>query len=135
MTLPALTVVMSVRNGERTVRQAVESILGQTLRDLALVVVEDGSTDDTWALLQEAASRDGRLILLRNEANVGLTRSLNRGLSHASGEFVARQDAEDFMEPQRDVPPSVSPPATAVQVPSTTSQQRLESTAIGMAIP
>jgi hypothetical protein len=96
-----VSVVMSVRNGERTVRQAVESILGQTLRDLTLVVVEDGSTDDTWTLLQAAARHDERLILLRNERNVGLTRSLNRGLAHATGEFVARQDADDSSEPER----------------------------------
>jgi len=90
---------MSVYNGEKYLREAVDSILGQTVRDFELIIVDDGSTDGTWAILQNY--NDPRIVLLYNEENVGLTRSLNKGLAVARGEYIARMDADDVSLPKR----------------------------------
>ena len=95
---PAVSVVMAVRNGMPWVAEAVTSVLGQTLADLELIVIDDGSSDDTAAAL--AAFRDGRLRLVRQDP-AGLTRSLNRGLGLARAPLVARLDADDTAQPDR----------------------------------
>lgn len=98
---PLVSVLMSVYNGQGFLPQALDSLLGQTLADLEVLAVDDGSTDGTWRLLREQADRDRRLRLMRNPANLGLTRSLNRGLGQARGRYLARQDVDDLSEPQR----------------------------------
>lgn len=95
-----VSVVMSVYNGERFLEEAVDSILGQTYRDLELIVIDDGSTDRSSAILERRARDDPRLRVFR-QANVGLTRSLNRGVERATGEFIARMDADDVADPKR----------------------------------
>jgi glycosyltransferase involved in cell wall biosynthesis len=90
---------MAVHDGERHLRAAVESILTQTLADFELVVVDDGSTDSTPAIL--ASYDDPRIRVVRNEVNLGLVRSLNRGLAETRGGYVARQDADDRSSPER----------------------------------
>jgi glycosyltransferase involved in cell wall biosynthesis len=97
--MPRVTVLMAVRDGERTVGEAVESILRQTFTDFEFLVVDDASTDGTAAVL--ASFRDERLTVLENERPQGLTRSLNRGLSRARGNYIARQDADDRSAPER----------------------------------
>jgi len=98
VTTPAVSVLMSVWNGAPWVRDAVESILGQTASDLELIVIDDGSTDGTPALL--AALGDPRLRVER-QSRLGLTRSLNRGLSLATAPLLARLDADDVALPER----------------------------------
>lgn len=98
---PTVSVLLSVYNDEAFVREAVESIRRQTFEDWELVVVDDGSTDDTPAILDEQADEDERVRVLRNEANRGLTRSLNKGLEACRGRHVARQDADDRSYPTR----------------------------------
>jgi glycosyltransferase involved in cell wall biosynthesis len=90
---------MAVRDGAAHVAEAVEGILAQTFTDFELVVLDDGSTDDTTEIL--ARLSDPRLVVVRNEENLGLTRSLNRGLALAHGEYVARHDADDRSRPER----------------------------------
>ena len=97
--MPKVSVVMSVYNGERHLREAVDSILNQTFGDLEFIIVDDGSRDRTWEILQ--SYDDSRIVLLRNEQNIGLTKSLNRGLAATRGEYVARMDADDVSLPQR----------------------------------
>jgi hypothetical protein len=97
--MPLISVIMAVYNGERYLREAVDSVLGQTWTDLELIVIDDGSTDGTAAML--AGYADSRIRVSRNPANLGLTQSLNRGLSLAGGEFVARLDADDISLPPR----------------------------------
>jgi len=92
---PRVSVLMPVYNGERYVRKAVESILNQTFTDFEFIIVDDGSTDHTWQILQDYAANEPRIVLVRNETNVGLARSLNRGLGLARGEYIARMDADD----------------------------------------
>jgi glycosyltransferase involved in cell wall biosynthesis len=90
---------MAVHNGANYVEQAVESILRQTFTDFEFVIVDDGSTDDTPRRLENF--KDARIRIIRNRANVGLTKSLNRGLSEARGGLIARQDADDRSHPGR----------------------------------
>ena len=96
---PAVTVLMSVYNGERFVGRAIESILRQTWADFEFLIVNDGSADRTREII--ASFRDPRIKLVDNPVNLGLTRSLNRALALARGEFVARQDADDLSHPTR----------------------------------
>jgi len=96
---PRVTVLLPVRNGEPYLRQAVESVLAQTLADFELVVVDDASTDGTAATL--TSFRDSRLRVLRNEQHLGLVPSLNLGLREARGEYVARLDHDDWCLPTR----------------------------------
>jgi glycosyltransferase involved in cell wall biosynthesis len=94
MTPGLVSVVLPVKNGELTVRRAVASALSQSLDAIELVIVEDGSTDGTWSVLQTYRD-DARVILLRNETNQGLQKSLNIGWKAAKGEYIARLDADD----------------------------------------
>lgn len=96
-----VSVLMAVHNGEKYIRQAVESILSQTFSDFEFIIVDDGSSDETVSLLDEYVAIDERIVLVRNEVNIGLTRSLNYGLGLARGEFIARMDADDISLPDR----------------------------------
>src|SRR5882672_1930599 len=99
MTGPRLSVVMSVFNGERYLAAALESILRQSFSDFELLAIDDGSTDGSAGILRGCA--DPRLRILTNGTNIGLTRSLNRGLAAARGAYVARHDADDLSHPSR----------------------------------
>lgn len=97
---PLVTVLLPVWNGERFLRPAVESILGQTFADFEFLVVDDGSTDGTPRILAEYTG-DRRLRVLRNLENRGLVASLNVGLGEARGKYVARMDADDVSHKER----------------------------------
>jgi len=99
MASPKVTVLMSVYNSERYVRYALESILQQTYADFEFLIINDGSTDGSAEILQ--SYDDPRICILTNAQNIGLTRSLNKGLRHARGEYVARIDADDISLPMR----------------------------------
>ncbi len=96
-----VSVVMSVHNGQEHLREAVEGILAQTLPELEFLVMDDGSTDGSAEILREYARSDPRVRLFRHEARRGLPRSLNELLDASSGEYVARQDADDLSLPYR----------------------------------
>lgn len=89
---------MPARNAQRYVASAVASVLSQDYRDLELVFVDDGSTDGTRAIVQAFGDRRVRIVDGRGR---GLSSALNAGLETASGEFVARLDADDIAEPDR----------------------------------
>lgn len=95
-----VTVLMAVYNGARFVREAVESILGQTFRELELLIIDDGSTDETAAILDAVAQQDPRVRIVHQQ-NVGLAQSLNNGLATAVGEIIIRMDADDVALPER----------------------------------
>jgi hypothetical protein len=94
-----VSVVLPVFNAESLVREAVDSVLGQTLTDLELVVVDDGSTDGTAAIL--AGYGDRRLRVLRFESNRGYIEALNVGVTEAASDCIGRLDADDFAAPNR----------------------------------
>ncbi len=90
---------MAVYNGGLFLRPAVDGILNQTYRDFEFVIVDDGSADNTGAILR--SYDDPRLMLISNTHNLGQTRSLNVALRVSRGEFIARQDADDLSLPGR----------------------------------
>ena len=94
-----VTVLMSVFNGERYLRAAIDSILKQIFNDFEFLIINDGSSDSTAEILK--GYNDPRIQIINNEKNIGLTKSLNKGLRLARGEFIARQDADDISLPRR----------------------------------
>jgi glycosyltransferase involved in cell wall biosynthesis len=97
---PAVSVVMSAYNGERFLREAVESILRQTFSDFELIVVDDGSTDATPRMLAEYAAADSRVVVHR-QSNQGHAAGLNCGIGLARAPLIARIDADDAALPTR----------------------------------
>lgn len=87
---------MSVYNGKRFLREAIESILIQSFTNFEFIIIDDASNDDTWNILSEYSDQDKRILLLRNDTNMGLTKSLNKSLSAARGLYIARQDDDDI---------------------------------------
>ena len=97
---PMISVLMSAYNEEDWVEEAIDSILKQTYEDFEFIIVNDGSTDDTAEILASYEKRDNRITVI-NQENKGLTKSLNKGLKHCSGKYVARMDANDIALPTR----------------------------------
>ena len=97
---PRISVVLPVYNGEQHLNEAVGSILNQTFQDFELIIVDDGSTDATPAILEEFARSDGRIRLYK-QTNSGLVASLNRLCRLARGAYIARMDADDISLPER----------------------------------
>lgn len=97
--MPSVTVLMPVYNGARYLRTAIESILAQTYADFEFLIINDGSTDSSREII--TSYRDARIRLVDNDHNLGLTRTLNRGLQLTEGDLVARQDADDVSHYRR----------------------------------
>jgi GT2 family glycosyltransferase len=98
--LPRAAVLLPARDAARTVRAAAVSILRQTLRDLSLVVVDDGSRDGTRAVLEGLARRDRRVVVVHGPGE-GIAGALRRGLSRCDADVVVRMDADDVAHPRR----------------------------------
>lgn len=97
---PEVSVLIPVYNAESTAELALRSVLRQTMRDFEVVVVDDGSSDGTPAILDGFAARDHRIRLVR-APHLGIIEALNVGLAVCRGEFVARMDADDISHPRR----------------------------------
>jgi len=98
---PKVAVVMTAYNAMPYLPKAVDSILGQTLSDLELIVVDDGSSDETPVVLAEYVVRDPRVRVVTNSPNKGLSRSRNIGVGEVRAPYFAIQDADDFSTPDR----------------------------------
>lgn len=96
---PSLTVLMPVYNAGPHIREAIESILAQTHADFELLIIDDGSKDDSAATI--SSYTDARIRFVRNEQNLGLIATLNKGLAEANGELIARMDQDDIALPER----------------------------------
>lgn len=90
---------MSVHNGEKYLRLAIDSILNQTFGDFEFIIVNDGSTDRSMEILNSYS--DSRIRLICNESNIGLTDALNEGVKVARGTYIARMDCDDISLPER----------------------------------
>jgi glycosyltransferase involved in cell wall biosynthesis len=99
--LPPVTVLMSTYNDERFIGEAIKSILRQTMPEFEFIIIDDASTDRTPIILAEFDEQDSRINIIRNPKNLGLTKSLNIGLKHARGQFIARMDGDDISHPER----------------------------------
>lgn len=95
---PLVSVILPVYKGEKTVRQAVNSILEQSLQSIELIAIDDGSPDNSWEIIKSIT--DNRIRCVKQE-NVGLAGTLNRGISLAKGKYIARLDQDDLSLPER----------------------------------
>lgn len=96
---PLVSVLMPVYNGEHYLRESIESILRQTFTDFEYLIVDDGSNDSSRDIIRSYS--DSRIRLVENVKNLGLIKTLNRGLALARGEYIARQDQDDISRPSR----------------------------------
>ena len=94
-----VSVLLSVYNDQHRIGQSIESILTQSLSNLELIIINDGSTDDTSKIIHQY--QDNRIRIIENSINLGLTVSLNKGLAIAAGDYIARQDSGDVSLPDR----------------------------------
>ena len=97
--MPKVSVIMPAYNAEKYINEAIDSILGQTFGDFELIIINDCSADSTENIIQSYS--DSRIVYLKNEKNMGVAATLNRGLEAAGGEYIARMDADDISLPQR----------------------------------
>ena len=93
--MPRVSVVMPVYNGERYVEAAVRSVMGQTFPDWELLVMDDCSEDGTPAIVERLAAEDNRIRLVKNEENLGVARTRNRGMALCRGDYIALLDGDD----------------------------------------
>ena len=100
MSAPSLTVAMSVYNNGPYVGEAIDSILGQSFGDFEFMIVNDGSTDETPAVIDDRAVRDSRIRVIHQE-NRGFIASLNRLFAEARSPWIARMDGDDISHPER----------------------------------
>jgi len=98
LTSPPVSIVMSVYNGEKYLRDAIDSILYQTLENFEYIIVDGGSTDNSKEIIK--SYNDPRVVFIE-QRNASLATSLNRGIKSARGKYIARMDADDISIPQR----------------------------------
>lgn len=94
-----ISVLMSVHNGEKYLHKAIDSILNQTFKNFEFIILDDASTDNSLNIIQ--TYQDSRIRLIKNEQNLGLTKSLNKGLDLCEGKYIVRMDADDVSLPNR----------------------------------
>lgn len=97
---PSVSVLMSVFNCERWLSESIQSVLEQTFTDFEFIIVNDGSRDGSLEIINQFADQDSRIRFF-DKPNTGLADSLNYGIERATGDWIARIDADDICEPQR----------------------------------
>lgn len=95
----SVTVLMPVYNAEKFLAEAIDSILSQSFTDFEFLIIDDGSTDNSASIVRSYS--DSRINLVQNEKNLGITKTLNKGIEIASGDLIARMDADDISYPDR----------------------------------
>ncbi|MDD2245158.1 MAG: glycosyltransferase family 2 protein [Dysgonamonadaceae bacterium] len=95
--IPAISIVMPAYNAEKYIKEAIDSIIGQSFSNFECIIVDDGSTDSTRDIIR--SYNDERIVLLENKHDY--IASLNRGMNAPKGKYLARMDADDIMHPDR----------------------------------
>ncbi len=98
--MPRVSIIMSVYNDSAHLKEALTSILQQTYSDFEFLITDDGSTDESPKILDEYAAKDQRVKVV-HQKNIGLTKTLNKSIAEAKGEYVARMDSDDIALPRR----------------------------------
>lgn len=98
---PLISVVMPAFNAEKTIGQAIQSVLNQTYKKLELIIVDDASTDETLSIAGEYARKDTRIRILKNMKNFGVSQSRNHGVEFANADWVAFLDSDDMWMPDK----------------------------------
>lgn len=96
-----VSIIMGAYNCENTIRACLDSIINQTFSDWEFIICDDCSGDSTYIILEEYANKDSRFLILKNNENMKLAITLNRCLKCATGEYIARMDADDMSLPTR----------------------------------
>lgn len=96
MKIPKISVVMPNYNCEKYIAEAIESILNQTFTDFEFIIIDDGSTDNSWNIIQEYVKKDERIIAIKNEENLKICKTLNKWIDLAKWEYIARMDSDDI---------------------------------------
>lgn len=98
---PLISIVMATYNGEKYLREQVDSLLLQSYPSLEFIFVDDASTDGTLAILRDYAARDSRIQLIENSINQGYRKTFEKGILKAKGEFIALSDQDDYWLPSK----------------------------------
>ncbi len=99
--MPAISVIMSVKNGANTLTKSIQSVLNQTFSDFEFIICDDGSTDNTLDVLNKYREIDSRVRVLHNDESQGLAYSLNKCIEASRSNILARQDADDCSDEKR----------------------------------
>ncbi|MFT5919102.1 MAG: glycosyltransferase involved in cell wall biosynthesis, partial [Granulosicoccus sp.] len=97
--IPLVTVLLPVYNAEKFLEQAIRSVLDQTFTEFEFLIINDGSTDRSEEII--VSFNDSRIRYIKNETNLKLIKTLNKGIEFASGKYIARMDADDISLPTR----------------------------------
>lgn len=101
MKLPVVSVIMSVNKDRGNLQRSIDSVLDQTYQDFEFIIIDDASPDDELTKLKQIAGNDHRLKIYTNSNNLGLTKSLNKGVKKAQGTYIARIDEGDLWKPEK----------------------------------
>ena len=96
-----VSVIMGIYNCAATLQEALDSLYAQTFQDFEIILCDDGSKDDTYEIALANQQQHSNIVLLRNECNMGLNKTLNNCLAVAKGEYIARMDGDDISMPTR----------------------------------
>ena len=96
--MPILSILIPVYNVEKYLAQCLESVINQTLSDIEIIVINDGSKDNSLNIIKDFAAKDKRIIVIDKE-NEGYGKSMNRGLDVASGKYIGIVESDDWIEP------------------------------------
>ena len=95
---PEVSIIMSVYNEEKTLTKCINSVLNQSFKDFEFIIIDDCSNDNSLDIIKDHAEKDDRIKIINNENNIGLTKSLNKGIEKAKGKYIGRIDADDWWE-------------------------------------
>lgn len=93
-----VSIAMTTYNGEKYLKEQIDSILNQSYKNIELVICDDCSTDGTWSILQEYALKDKRIKIIQNSSNLGFIRNFEQAISLSTGDFIALSDQDDIWE-------------------------------------
>lgn len=99
MNRPLISIIIPVYNAESYIRRCIESVLSQTYKEIQVILINDGSTDNTLSILEEYSRSDSRIQLI-NKDNSGVSRTRNIGIDISDGEYIGFVDADDYLEPE-----------------------------------
>ncbi len=99
--MPKVSIIMPAYNEEKHIAEAIESVIKQTYQDWELLIINDGSVDNTRTIAQQYAAEDQRIVLIDNEKNMGVVRTRNNGIDQMTGRYLAFLDSDDCWYPHK----------------------------------
>jgi glycosyltransferase involved in cell wall biosynthesis len=98
---PKISVLMPAYNAESFIKESISSIINQTFTDFEFIIIDDCSTDNTWKIILELQGKDKRIVAVKNQNNLKLSLTLNKGIELCKAKYIARMDADDYSLPDR----------------------------------